>query len=465
MIKYINNTTAQAMINGFKSKFGNNSALKTTSKNFVGAINELKLAIANLPQSQPQNNILYENGNNVIRANSTRIDDGYANSDIHVLQYSTDGGITWNDSADINGESMGDRWEYSPQNTISVDDKVFINGYNNGQGYAWDNSKYGELICSSDNGESFASVGYIHSGSIGRVKQIVKDTNTDNLTIVSDNGIFYVTPNCYDGTKIHFEIPIVHQMNFDTSNSLYLSHDKILQHSTYNVNKPMLKEICSMQYMNMPMFFRQGNSYSRVIVTDVRPDSTATKVYAYLGDIDAQPWNDITAYWVEHLCDIVTIDSKKYIAVPISAIRDSSEDIWYIPIDQDIIIPGSKNGNTKYSFKINDTTYHNHYSDFNSYRTDGSNHTRFIHYNNQDNTTTMLLDLKHDDSSIKYPTIVAKITNDKNIYYYKPNYYNIQNAVFNESTNKYEATGILTSGDTTEQQIESTDAITWTVSN
>lgn len=125
MVKYINNTTAQAMINGFKSKFGNNSALKTTSKNFVGAINELKLAIANLPQPQPDidhvasypvtfmvTNDYYDANNDTIihDANGsviTMIDDDRCAKWTYdkKLCYSDDNGNSWNNS-NYNGGSF-----------------------------------------------------------------------------------------------------------------------------------------------------------------------------------------------------------------------------------------------------------------------------------------------------------------------------------------------------------------------
>lgn len=174
MVKYINNTTAQAMINGFKSKFGNNSALKTTSKNFVGAINELKLAIANLPQPQPDvdhvasypinivetpyNGLLdtnlsgYNINSSYAKLNSGRIVTGYgARYDINH-SYTDDNGATWNTP---NTSEITDFNKWIRHN-IQVDSQGNI--YTK---YArWSSDSDGALCVSTDNGESYHKLTY-----------------------------------------------------------------------------------------------------------------------------------------------------------------------------------------------------------------------------------------------------------------------------------------------------------------
>lgn len=430
MVKYINNTTAQAMINGFKSKFGNNSALKTTSKNFVGAINELKLAIDNLPQPQ-DNDVLYSDGNNAIRKNKTT-SNPYASPNMCTLQYTTDNGVTWQNSADPNDDSYGDHFEIDVDRTFTIDDKFFIIGS------MYDEHTPESLVYTDDNGASFKVAAYqrhIHS---------VEKLNNGNILIVTAEGILYLTPNNDKACPVFMQC-----VDADSNNHFYINESKVLHYTNYNVNNKMFKEVCSIRSMNAPTIFQKGKNQPFIVVTDAVPDSSATSVYAYVGYIDYNGYNDINDTWQEKVCNIETVDNTRRIVVPVGYGDDVSE-TWYIPVPQDVELKPYNSALPPYRAIINDNNYYTYLG--NAHSVDD-----YVFTHKKDNTIIIV-------QGSTLARIRKHVIGSKYCYTYASNYYYVSNIQYDESSNKYTAIGKKTKSKA-EKNIESTDCITWTESN
>lgn len=123
MTKYFNTQSTQTLVN--KLKFGN-SALKTNAKTLVGAINELKVMIDNLPQPEPDVN--YVAGYPITLLSTNEHYDDSSGTIIHntagsigAIKIDNSRCLKWTDDKVYYSDDTGDTWnECTPSNMNNV---------------------------------------------------------------------------------------------------------------------------------------------------------------------------------------------------------------------------------------------------------------------------------------------------------------------------------------------------------
>lgn len=290
MTKYFNTQGTQTFVN--KLKFGN-SALKTNAKTLVGAINELKIMIDNLPQPGPNVNKVagypinevvkptgasYDPSSNAIYYNYAPdivADDGNFiylsnnNNTYHkrsniILQRSTDNGNTKNDIATFTDDSKyANKLIKLPNGTIvSVSNYYYRLNQPEQDTSTWRYFTDAKSVASSDNGVTWSSyaIDLTDIIEVGTKLFGIKE-NRQEIVVSTDNGETWSTAYTIDSAMYKY----INSVNvIDNVLQLYM-----ISYPTYSTSQGdselhSFNNTSNILYVDTDTYQLIGNSYNMV---------------------------------------------------------------------------------------------------------------------------------------------------------------------------------------------------------